>query len=1397
MALLRLSQLLDAAIAAPDAESVNFRALRNLLQAMLGHLGLQDRSPRGLEQPAERDRARTPAAGQQPQQAGEQLPAKDPLQDTAGGSEADVAADVGQPVQRVEGDESSSSEDTAVYQALLEEISQMKEAQSRMQGEIRVIQEALGLGNHQDAAGQLPGLCNPRTLASDVQMLKERLGLYPDPEEVSNMVHWDVLEDCLVGSKGERGRDGGRPRGEQEEEDPSATTKSPTSDVDTPHGASSVPGPRESSAGLKDPGAALTAPEQQAGVPSDRRRDASTRAMMQTASGDVQTTSLGTQPTEPESTGTQTTRLGTQPESTTTQTASLGTQPTEPESTGTQTTRLGTQPESTTTQTASLGTQPTEPESTGTQTTRLGTQPESTTTQTTSLGTQPTEPESTGTQTTRLGTQPESTTTQTASLGTQPTEPESTDTLTTRLGTQPESTTTQTASLGTQPTEPESTGTQTTRLGTQPESTTTQTISLGTQPTAPESTGTQTTRLGTQPESTTTQTASLGTQPTEQESTGTQTTRLGTQLESTTTQTTSLGTQPTEPESTGTQTTRLGTQPESTTTQTASVGTQPREPESTGTQTTRLGTQPESTTTQTASLGTQPTEPESTDTLTTRLGTQPESTTTQTASLGTQPTEPESMDTRTTSLGTQPESTTTQTTSLGTQPTEPESTGTQTTRLGTQPASTTTQTASLGTQPESTGTQTTRLGTQPASTTTQTASLGTQPSEPESTGTQTTRLRTQPESTGTQTTRLGIQPESTVTQTTTSGEQLSTQLAGAGTLAAGTLLPTAQELEIPLDADPRATSHVQELALPSGSSSAYHNAYRCYAETVEAVKQIGQLRHLYAALKEQVAQLEASRLERTELEKLRLLLQEAGQESVANTLGDLQAQVSSVQGLARELQGLSRELQGEKGKIRKLESALGKLEAARASWQMDLSDQLSLLSGSTPQEEKRDMKDLSEQQQISKAALDQVVSQTAEGEQEQLEEVRAMESTGQEEAVCPMCSSDTSTRLGKLLRRYEKLQGLVESLMSRKKTGKVVRQLPGKSQDEEALKRIQAAILQMQGEYEQLNSVTGSLLDDSRQQQKDIEGLLQSVERLEKEKADKEDLELGMDEKADKGALESRVSRAQFEASLELLKERNQEVLSRVTGQEQGLHEVQQQLREEMASKLDRLELGPFQQELEEHWKSSLEQLKEMAPPMEADDAAGIRKQLLVDFQCLSCDRQLSMRVPGSPIPPIPPFPPLVPHVTGRSQPVLKTEQTHREPMAACRYPTVPRQCGGQHTLTGPLQRSLRLPPVRPSTPQALQPSTLLPSKDKVELLGQDSRRAGPCPSAPGTTGPLERRSASSHSHLLQGHQPHPPLQPRRMDAATRQPGRPAGHRLNPIARAPQQARGSSSQQQQ
>lgn len=61
-----------------------------------------------------------------------------------------------------------------------------------------------------------------------------------------------------------------------------------------------------------------------------------------------------------------------------------------------------------------------------------------------------------------------------------------------------------------------------------------------------------------------------------------------------------------------------------------------------------------------------------------------------------------------------------------------------------------------------------------------------------------------------------------------------------------------------------------------------------------------------------------------------------------------------------------------------------------------------------------------------------------------------VKSAGQEQAeaqaACPVCSTDTSTQVGQLLQRYEKLQELVDSFMSRQAVGKVVRQLPGRSQ---------------------------------------------------------------------------------------------------------------------------------------------------------------------------------------------------------------------------------------------------------------------------------------------------------------------------------------------------------------
>ncbi|XP_068269613.1 glutamine-rich protein 2-like [Nyctibius grandis] len=186
---------------------------------------------------------------------------------------------------------------------------------------------------------------------------------------------------------------------------------------------------------------------------------------------------------------------------------------------------------------------------------------------------------------------------------------------------------------------------------------------------------------------------------------------------------------------------------------------------------------------------------------------------------------------------------------------------------------------------------------------------------------------------------------------------------------------------------------------------------------------------------------------------------------------------------------------------------------------------------------------------------------------------------------------------------------------------------------------------------------------------------------------------------------------------MERLQEMIRELVNRVTSQEQ----VQVQLREELGSKLDRLELGPFRQELEEHWKGILAKLKEKVPREEADDAAGLRKQLLAPFQCLSCDRSLKVQTPGPHITTLPAIPPLTPRLPRTPHTVIKLEQTqqpgHREQAVEGRFPIVPRQCGGQHTITS------RFQPRPPNTRPPLKPLLGFPNEhDVIPLLGRDGR---------------------------------------------------------------------------
>ncbi|KAK2515696.1 hypothetical protein Q9233_014209 [Columba guinea] len=374
-------------------------------------------------------------------------------------------------------------------------------------------------------------------------------------------------------------------------------------------------------------------------------------------------------------------------------------------------------------------------------------------------------------------------------------------------------------------------------------------------------------------------------------------------------------------------------------------------------------------------------------------------------------------------------------------------------------------------------------------------------------------------------------------------------------------------------------------------------------EMQELLSQVGQLGHLCTGVKEQVEQLKSAKAERADLEDVRRLFPKGGRQSIISILSYLKCQMSFLQDMARTLHG-------EEEQIRKVEDAPRKTRGSGAGRKADGSGQM------TQQPRPKGQKD----------------------------EPRAtVHIGGHEQAGCHVCSPDTMVLLGKLLQLCEKLEEQVESLAQ--KAGRKMESHPmwrrQSLQQDEQLKRLQASIMQLQKDYEKLSSALANLQHDRQQEQNDIKAL----GRLNKQKADKEELQLlGIDEKADKTTLADKVSCSQFEACVERLNEMMEEVTSRVTGQEKGWQRFQQELQRQMDCKVRACPLhaalapwglagppgaGGFRQQQEERWKSLRGQLQEKALQPERDDAAGIRKQLLPGFHCLSCDRPVTMLAPG------------------------------------------------------------------------------------------------------------------------------------------------------------------------
>ncbi|XP_029659081.1 glutamine-rich protein 2-like [Formica exsecta] len=162
-------------------------------------------------------------------------------------------------------------------------------------------------------------------------------------------------------------------------------------------------------------------------------------------------------------------------------------------------------------------------------------------------------------------------------------------------------------------------------------------------------------------------------------------------------------------------------------------------------------------------------------------------------------------------------------------------------------------------------------------------------------------------------------------------------------------------------------------------------------------------------------------------------------------------------------------------------------------------------------------------------------------------------------------------------------------------------------------------------DMERIGETIDKLFDDKEKKETRINTLLEQIELLKTVKADKEDLEDALADKADTQTVNRKVSHDQFDAACDDLSRGLEEAIDKLTKQESIWQQALDEVQNEIAAKVDKIEMTPLKDFMNKKLKSLQEKLKIMAEARREIEAAGTKK-LLRDVQCISCDKDVVMK---------------------------------------------------------------------------------------------------------------------------------------------------------------------------
>ncbi|XP_055877936.1 uncharacterized protein C16orf96-like isoform X1 [Biomphalaria glabrata] len=284
----------------------------------------------------------------------------------------------------------------------------------------------------------------------------------------------------------------------------------------------------------------------------------------------------------------------------------------------------------------------------------------------------------------------------------------------------------------------------------------------------------------------------------------------------------------------------------------------------------------------------------------------------------------------------------------------------------------------------------------------------------------------------------------------------------------------------------------------------------------------------------------------------------------------------------------------------------------------------------------------------------------------------------------------------------------------------------GQIKDKEAIQQILETLHKLQSDLQKVQESLESLCEDNEKRAKDIQELFTYCDNLNTGKADKEYVDTEVNVKADKKQLENKVNHSLFDSTTSEMNRMIKDILDKLNGQEGDWKSALAKAMEELDGKLDRRELNNLRNWLEHQLKALNNKIKTLGSGWQLDDeAAGMKRQLIQHFHCLSCDKPIDT-LPHGPVPSIPASYGLPKSKSPRPYTTFGLDLIRQQARSLAGqsepydyYATI-RQCGGSHTLIVPQKRASRLNNLGQLYREE---ETVVPlHKDEIDVQGADGQ---------------------------------------------------------------------------